>query len=394
MSIDTVNYIKRLAPSSGRFRICTRCVMDSSAAPIEFDANGACNYCREFTERLGRKCFPSSAARDQAKDELVAQIKRHGHGRKYDCVVGVSGGADSTWALRLAVNEGLRPLAVHMDNGWNLELSANNIALAVRRCGVDLHTHVIDWEEYRDLMQAFFAADVIDIELLYDNAMLAVNHDQAIHRQVGHILTGANLSTEGMIIPPNWNWFKWDRHNIYRLCHRFGNGRRIRTFPAIGLGGYLRAVTWRRIRWVSFLDYYDYDKAACIKTMQAELGFKPYPYKHYESVFTRFYQGFILPVKFGVDKRKFHFSNLVVSGQMTRDAAMRQLEELPYPSANAVREDLDYFLKKMGWSEAQLAEYLARPEKPHAAYGTEKPWWDLASALSRRLRRVRSLLPR
>jgi N-acetyl sugar amidotransferase len=356
-------------------QVCTRCVMDTSAADITFDANGVCNYCTEFLERSGHILHKEPAQRAAERDAFIAKVKAAGRGKRYDCVIGVSGGVDSSLGLVLAVQHGLRPLAVHMDNGWNSELAQNNIANLVRTLGVDLETHVIDWVEYRQLMQAFFDADVLDVELLYDNAMVAVNYRQAAKHGVKYVLTGANNATEGMRIPERWNWFKYDARNIRGIGKRFG-GVKLKTFPAIGTLGLLWLGVIRRIHWVAFLDYFEYNKFEALDTLEREYGYKRYPYKHYESVFTRFYQGYILPEKFGVDKRRVHLSTLVVSGQLTRDDALKGLEGIPYPGADALQDDIDYFLKKMRWTREQLAAYLARPEIPHSAYPSEKPLWD------------------
>ena len=197
---------------------------------------------------------------------------------------------------------------------------------------MDLYTHVIDWREYRKLMQAFFDADVVDVELLYDNAMTAVNMRQAARFGVTYILTGVNQATEGMRMPPGWNWFKRDRRNIRAIWRRFGDGGRLKTFPAIGTAQYLYYTHLRRIQWVSFLDYFDYDKPRALRELSDRFGYKPYPYKHYESVFTRFYQGYILPRKFGIDKRRLHLGTLVVSGQMKREDALADLSACPTPA--------------------------------------------------------------
>lgn len=360
---------------SGSYQACTRCVMDTSVEDIRFDARGVCNYCTEFLTESAHVLNKSAVQRRTDLDALVARVKQAGKGKRYDCVVGVSGGVDSSWALVQAVQLGLRPLAAHMDNGWNSELAQNNIANLVRALGVDLHTHVIDWDEYRQLMQGFFDADVIDVELLYDNAMFAVNYRQAAKYGVKFILAGSNQATEGMRMPPTWNWLKFDKRNIAAL----GAGRvgqKLRTFPSIGTLGFFWSEFVQRIRWIAFLDYFDYNKAQALQVLQRDYGYKPYLFKHYESIFTRFYQGYILPEKFGVDKRRVHLSSLILSSQMTRTEALVRLEGIPYASQQALQEDKQYFVKKMGWSQAQLQEYIARPGKPHSAYPSEKPLWD------------------
>ncbi|MDG2130408.1 MAG: N-acetyl sugar amidotransferase [Fuerstiella sp.] len=357
------------------YQVCTRCVMDTTAADIEFNEDGHCHYCAEFLAK-GERLFRSTPdARKKELDGIVARIKAKGKRKPYDCVIGVSGGVDSSWLLVQAVSLGLRPLAVHMDNGWNSELAQNNIANLVRNLGIDLHTHVIDWHEYKNLMQAFFDADVIDVELLYDNAMLAVNHRAAVRHGLRYILAGYNKATEGMAIPQEWNWFKYDKRNIKALGRQFGKTR-LQSFPAVGTVGYTLNNFVRGIRWVAPLDFIEYNKEEAVQALISDFGYKPYPYKHYESIFTRFYQGFILPAKFGIDKRRVHLGTLVVSGQLSREDAVAKLEESPYPSEDALNSDKQYFLKKMGWTPEQLDDYIARPEKSHSVYGTEKPLWD------------------
>jgi len=350
------------------YRQCTRCLMDTTAKGIEFDEQGVCNFCRDFEELLKNPKKPIELSLEQ----LIEKIRKDGKNKPYDCIVGVSGGVDSSFTLVKAKELGLRPLAVHMDNGWNSELAANNIKNLVEGLGVDLYTHVIDWDEYRELMQAFFDADVIDVELLYDNAMLAADYQQAAKYGIKYILAGTNTSTEGMRMPENWNWFKFDKKNIHRLAKT--KKIRIKTFPSIGTIDFIKHEFLRRIRWISFLDYLDdYNKFEALKMLEKNYGYKPYPYKHYESIFTRFYQGYILPEKFNVDKRKVHLSTLIISGQLSREEAIKQMHgKYAYPSENELKEDIDYFLKKMRWTMQDLENYLHRPEKPHDVYGSEK----------------------
>ncbi len=350
-------------------RECSRCVMDESATDITFDAQGHCNYCCDTLKKL-ESFQPSSPGALQEKfDKLIAAIKKSGTGKRYDCIVGVSGGADSAYALYIAKLHGLRPLAVHMDNGWNSELAVNNIENLVRKLGIDLYTHVIDWHEYRALQQAFFDADVIDIELLYDNAMLAVNYRLAAQYGIKYILAGTNTTTEGMRMPKGWNWFKFDQMNIRAIAKR--SRVKISSMPTISTLGYAWYRFVRGIQWLDFLDYMDYHKPRCLAELQEKIGYRPYPYKHYESIFTRFYQGYLLPKKFGVDKRRLHLSTLICSGQMTRQEAKELLAQSPYPDEDDLKSDIDYFLKKMKWSEQDLSSYLTRPPKLHEGYGSE-----------------------
>jgi N-acetyl sugar amidotransferase len=356
--------------------------MDTSATDIRFGTDGVCSYCQEFATRACGFEHTDEADKQRRLDQLVANVKRAGEGKDYDCIVGVSGGVDSSWVLVKAIEFGLRPLAVHMDNGWNSELAQNNIANLVNALGVDLHTHVIDWTEYRSLMQAFFDADVLDVELLYDNAMLAVNYQAAVRHGVRYILSGDNVATEGMKMPPGWNWLKFDRRNIEGLARRNGMVG-LSTFPAVGTIGFFYYRFLRRIDWVSFLDLTAYNKFEVLAALEAKYGYKRYPYKHYESIFTRFYQGYLLPKKFGVDKRRMHLSTLVVTGQMTREEAILQLASIPYLSEQDQEDDLQYFLKKMGWKPEDLEAYLKRPQRAHTDYPSEKKLWDFAKRMNR-----------
>ncbi|MBT5632665.1 MAG: N-acetyl sugar amidotransferase [Nitrospina sp.] len=349
--------------------------MDTSAGDIYFDKNNICNYCSDFIERYGHILDKDPEQRRHELDILLAEVKKQGKGKQYDCVIGISGGVDSSWALVQAVRHGLRPLAVHMDNGWDSELAQNNIANLIKGLGVDLYTHVINWNEYRSLMQAFFDADVIDVELLYDNAMLAVNYQQSAEHGIKYILAGSNQATEGMRLPKGWTWLKFDKRNIKSIGNRFGNTR-LKTFPSIGTLEFVYYEFVRKIRWIPFLDNFEYNKLEATDILKHEFGYKPYPFKHYESIFTRFFQGYILPNKFKVDKRRVHLGTLVTSGQMTREQAISGLEGIAYPSERALEDDKIYFTKKMGWTLQKLQDYINRPPKHHAVYPSEKMFWD------------------
>ena len=367
------------------YKQCNRCLMDTTAQGIEFDEHGICNYCRDFEKRIQS---PKKRI-DVHLDKLLERIKKDGKNKPYDCIVGVSGGVDSSYSLVKVKELGLRPLAVHMDNGWDSELAANNIKNLVEGLGVDLYTHVIDWDEYRELMQAFFDADVIDVELLYDNAMLAVDYEQAGKYGIKYILAGTNTSTEGMKMPENWNWFKYDKKNIYKLAKT--RNIKIKTFPAFGTDDFIKYEYFKRIRWISFLDYLeDYNKFEALKILKEHYGYKPYPYKHYESIFTRFYQGYILPEKFNVDKRKVHLSTLIISGQLSKEEALKQMQgKYAYSSEKELQEDIDYFLKKMRWTKRDLEDYVSRPEKPHDLYGSEKALFVILLNIYKMIKRIK-----
>ena len=344
--------------------------MDTSAVDITFDNEGHCNFCSDYLDRPPRKSLSSpSSYLDLAT--FVERVKANGKGKPYDCIIGVSGGIDSSWTLVRAVELGLRPLAVHMDNGWDSELAQSNISNLVKELDVDLLTHVIEWDEYRGLMQAFFDADVIDVELLYDNAMLAVNYSAARQYRLRYILSGSNHATEGMRMPTGWNWYKFDKRNIKAISKGHG-GPNLQSFPVIGTSQRLRYRLLNRVEWVPFLDLLDYKKELALNQLESRFGYRRYAYKHYESVFTRFYQGYLLPKKFGVDKRRTHLSTLVVNGQMSRSQAIAHFNETPYPHTEDLEADLDFFLRKMRWRRQDLEDYIRRPRREHSLYSSER----------------------
>ena len=321
------------------YRICKRCVMDTTAPDIAFTTESYCNFCEDLLTYFQSKKNDGLKSQKQFLETFIEQVKKEGMKSKYDCVVGVSGGVDSSWVLVKVIEMGLRPLAVHMDNGWNSELAQNNIANLVRKLNVDLVTHVIDWREYRSLMESFFKADVIDVELLYDNAMLAVNYNNAKKFNIPYIFGGMNQATEGMKMPQGWNWYKYDKKNIKNIALK-GGIKNFTTFPSIGTLDFIYYQFIKKIRWVNILDSLDYNKFDVLKILQSKFGYKPYPYKHYESIFTRFYQGFILPKKFGIDKRRLHLSTLIISNQMSRQEALDKLNEATYQSHQLLEEDI------------------------------------------------------
>lgn len=369
-----------------QYRICARCVMDTSAKNITFDEAGHCNFCIGYLDRHGSALTEAVEDRDQRLAHLVEQVKLNGRGKRYDCIVGVSGGVDSAYTLMKVVDLGLRPLAVHMDNGWNSELAQNNIANLVKTLNVDLHTHVIEWQEYRALMLAFLDADVIDVELLYDNAMLKVNYQQAAKYRLKYILSGSNQASEGILMPEGWNWYKRDKRNIKAIADT--RNAVLKTFPSISTMQYLYYRYGLRISWVSFLDSIDYRKETALTELESRFGFKRYPYKHYESVLTRFYQGFLLPHKFGVDKRRLHLSNLIVSDQMSREDALHSLTHSPYPDPSDLRRDTKYFLKKARWQKEELVAYVSRPERSHADFKSERILWNTLLRINNFLQRA------
>ncbi len=347
--------------SASGHRMCARCVMDTSDAEITFDERGFCNHCTYYERFTAAEVLGTEAgARPLA--ELVGRIRRDGAGAPYDCVIGLSGGVDSSFVALEVRRLGLRPVAVHLDNSWDAEVAVHNIERVVRTLELDLVTHVVDWAEFRDIQRAFFRASVVDIEMITDHAITALMHRVALERGIGWIVSGTNHATES-IMPTTWGHRKSDLRNLKAIHRRFGE-LPLRTLPTASM---LQIQWWQRargIRYLSLLNYFDYSRGGAIEALERELGWQSYGGKHFESLFTRFYQAHYLPVKFGVDKRRAHLSAQICSGQTTRERALAELEAPVYPPRD-LAHDRDYLLKKLGFSEREWAAIMADPPRSH-----------------------------
>jgi len=367
------------------YQICTSCVMDTTDPEISFDESGQCSHCAKKKRNL-KNLSERQASGELNLDELFATVKKAGKGRKYDAILGVSGGVDSSYLAYMMKENGIRPLAVHLDNGWDSELAVKNIQQIVQLLDIDLYTHVIDWEEFRDLQLSFVKASVIDIELLTDLAIYAVLYQQAIKHGVKYLIMGFNHATEGNM-PRAWTHSKFDAVNL-KAIHRKHGTVPIKSFPIAGnltLECYYRRI--RRIRHAYPLNYMQYDKQAAMDQLQNTLGWRPYRAKHYESSFTEFYQGYILPRKFGVDKRRPHLSALISAGKLSRDEAVLELQK-PLFAASQLRQQYEFVLRKWGLSMSQFEDYLNSPPVPHSKYKTDKKRVELFRAIQSVYRRV------
>ncbi|CAM4147294.1 N-acetyl sugar amidotransferase [Comamonas aquatilis] len=365
-----------------KYQCCTRCVMDTTDSEITFDSQGVCNHCRQFDERAGREWFPNEEGRRRWA-EMVQQIKVSGKGQEYDCILGLSGGVDSSY-LALKVHEwGLRPLVMHVDAGWNSELAVANIEAIVKHCGYDLHTHVVDWEDMRDLQLAYLRAAVANQDVAQDHIFFSSLYHFATRNRVRYILSGGNLATEG-IFPSAWHGSAMDSVNLKAIHKKYGE-RKLAKYETISFFDcYLWYPFVKKMRTVRPLNYMPYDKAAALKELEETVGYKPYPRKHGESVFTKLFQNYYLPQKFGMDKRRPHFSSLIVSGQMTRDEVLEKLQEPLYSPAE-LEIDITYFCKKLRISRQEFDELMRAPIHHY----TEFPNWD---ARYRALKRVQGLV--
>ena len=363
-------------------RVCGVCVMDETDPDITFDEDG-CSNCRK-ARRLVSQLPASSAVAEARLAALGERVTARARGKEYDCLLGLSGGVDSSYVGLLASRLGLRVLAVHFDNGWNSEIAVKNIQNLCETLGFELMTYVIDWEEFRDLQRSFLLASVIDVELVTDHAIFAAMLNLAREHRIPSILSGTNFATES-ILPRSWVWPKQDRRNIEAIHKQFGTVP-LRTFPMCGI------LRWSALRYsplgpdyVELLNATTYRKADAMAELEENVGWRYYGGKHYESTFTKFYQATLLPEKFGIDKRRAHLSSLVVNGELTREDALAALEE-PLYRPGEQRDESAYVRKKLGFSEDEFAAMMATPPRSHADYPSSATFFKLVDGLRQRAR--------
>jgi N-acetyl sugar amidotransferase len=351
--------------------------MDTSDPDITFDAGGVCNHCRRYEQQVRDHVRTGDEGR-RALAGHVSRITADGAGKPYDCIIGVSGGVDSTYVAWKVKELGLRPLAVHLDNGWDSEIAISNIKSVLSRMSIDLHTEVLDWEEFRDIQLSFLKASVPDAEIPSDHAIFACLYHTATRFGVSHVITGVNIRTETHM-PPAWSHGHFDFGYITDVQRRFGS-RPIRTFPHYSFYDYVTGFR-KTHHTLNILDYVDYSKTEALVILQNELGWRDYGGKHYESIYTRWYQGVYLPRKFGYDKRRSHFSSRICSGELTREFALQELRKPTYPVA-LQEEDSTYVAKKLGLTREALERLIAAPPRSfHDFDSYEKraasPWFKL-----------------
>jgi N-acetyl sugar amidotransferase len=360
--------------------------MDTSDPEIRFDGEGICNHCRAAHLVLAdiRRGWSVSG---ETLATLAERIKSAAEGHTYDSIIGLSGGVDSSYVAHLARQHGLRPLAVHFDNGWNAELAVENIQRLVDACGFDLETYVVNWQEFRDLQRSFFKASVVDIEIVTDHGIFAALIALAEQHGIRYILSGTNKATE-YGIPDAWAWNKHDWTNISAIHREFG-AVPLRTFPHITFRRWLaiRALPFG-LRIVEPLNLVPYRRDEAAATLAGEYGWREYGGKHHESIFTRFYQGYVLPTKFGIDKRRAHLSARIRNGEISRDEALKALDQPVYTPEDLAVERA-FVLKKLGFTNAEFDEIMRTPPKPHDAYPSDRRAFDIARKSYRKFRGIR-----
>ena len=338
------------------YQICTYCVMDTSDPEISFDNAGQCNHCRDFQKLLGTVWFPNEEGVTRL-EELIQRVKSEGKGKEYDCVLGLSGGIDSSYLALKAFEWGLRPLVVHVDGGWNSELAVQNIERIVKHCGYELHTHVVNWEDMRELQLSYLRAAVANQDVPQDHSFFAGLYKFATENKVRFVLNGGNAATEG-IFPSAWHGPAMDAKNLKAIHKKFGT-QPINDYPMISFRQYY---FWfpivKRMTPLRPLNLMPYSKDKAVLELE-QIGWRSYPRKHGESLFTKFFQNHYLPVKFGYDKRRPHLSSLIASDSISRREALEILDQPLYDEIELVR-DRQYLCRKLRIDENNFDDFLTR----------------------------------
>lgn len=352
------------------YQICMRCVMDTSDPEIIFNDDGICNHCINAIEVLKKSPQGlSSVEKDEALNNLIKQVKKQGEGKKYDCVIGISGGIDSSYLAFLVRQWGLRPIVVHYDNHWDSEIAKQNVDNICRILGFEKKEIVVDWEEFKDLQLSFLKASTPDSEVPSDNGIFAALIDTARKYNIKYILSGQNISSES-ILAKSWSQGTYDETYIKTVQRKFGKIKKI-SLRILSSWDITKNIRFHGIKIIRTLYYVDYNREQAKALVANELEWKDYGRKHGESTYTRIFQEYILPVKFGIDKRRAHYSSLIVAGQMTRDDAIKKLSE-PLYTDESIQYDIDILCNKFDITRDDFQKIMNFPVKSINDYNTNE----------------------
>lgn len=364
--------------------ICVNCIMDTSDSNITFDDRGWCDYCNNYHRSILPNWHPDERG-EKEMQAVAATIRAEGKDRDHDCIIGVSGGVDSSYVAYLAKEKlGLRPLIFHVDAGWNSQQSVNNIEKMVDGLGLDLHTEVVNWEEMKDLQRAFFKAQVPHLDTPQDHAFFAALYNFAAEHSFKYVITGANYSTECVREPLEWHYHASDLRQLRDIHRQFGE-RPLTSFPMADIFKfkiYYRFVKGMQV--VKPLNNFPYLKDQAMQELADKFGWQKYAHKHYESRFTRFYEGYWLPAKFGYDKRRAHFSSLILTKQLLRDEALEKIAQPAYDE-ESMRLDFEYVATKLDMTVPEMQQLLKGPNKTYRDYSNSMAFIDLGTQVLRGL---------
>jgi len=363
-----------------KYKICSNCVMDTSDSRIHFDTNGMCDHCNDFYTNVKPHWNVNASSRDELS-KIIDNIKEDGKGKDFDCILGLSGGVDSSYMLHIAVKEfGLRPLVFHVDGGWNSELAVHNIQMLVDKLGLDLYTEVINWEEMKDFQLAFFKSGVPHIDIPQDHAFVATLYNFAHKYNIKYILNGGNISTECVRNPMEFLYYGTDMAQINDIRKKFGLIK-MDSYPFSSVlrhKFFLRYV--KGVKVIKSLNYMPYIKSDALRLLENEYGWKPYPQKHFESRFTKFYEGYWLPERFGFDTRRVQFSSLILTGQMKREDALEQLKKTAYNPVT-IDDEFNFIATKLGITSFELREYFKMPKKFYWDYKNQEKLFNIGAKI-------------
>ena len=373
------------------YQICVNCIMDTTDPEIKFDANGVCDHCNNFHTNISPNWKPGLEGEKELM-KIVAKIKDEGKEKNYDCLMGISGGVDSSYMAYLAkVKLGLRPLIFHIDAGWNSQQAVNNIERIIDSLNLDLHTEVINWEEMKDLQAAFFKAQVCHVDTPQDHAFQAAMWNFAAKNGFKYILNGGNISSECIREPLEWHYHASDLRQIKDIHSKFGT-RPLKSFPFASIFKY--RIYYKYIKGISVikpLDYIPFEKEKAMQFLEKEFGWQRYAQKHYESRFTRFYEGYWMPKKFGFDIRRAHYSSLILTNQMTREEALKKVSVLPYDE-ESIKEDFEYIATKLGFTVDDFLEIMNGENKTYRDYNNSMCFIDAGMKVMRFIGGERKLI--
>jgi len=349
--------------------ICKRCVLDTSLEELKLDEVGVCNFCNEFDNQISSYTFSHEEVRK--KLGLLAEIIKRGRkSKEFNCIMGMSGGVDSSYVAHLAGELNLRPLVVHLDNSWNSEIAVKNVQNIVSKLGFKLHTHVIDWNEFKNLQKSYFKASVVDLEVPTDHAISAIIYKLAAKHGIKHVLSGGNYRTEHGL-PKSWRWDKLDLRNL-KAIHKSHGELKLNSYPVISnltFNFWYRGIL--RIHQHLPLNYVNFKRNEAVETLKEKYDWKDYGGKHHESLFTKFYQSYVLPMKYNIDKRKAHLSCLIRNLEIDREDALNLIETPTYSNEDLAIEK-PYVLKKLEFSESEFENIMNTNVKSHEEYKNEK----------------------